>query len=136
MRRTRQGDPKETAMNVIENTNCCQITYNLIWHAMSGEPYHMSLVGTDAMLVEEAVNQGIDAHLEACFVPDRGDRFEWNGHRLECVVSEESLSTLLRRLFEIEDEDGEAARLADDILGTLGINEYGRFVGREALGLG
>lgn len=122
-------------MNVIENSNCCQIAYSLIRQAMSGEPYHMSLVGTDAELVQQAVNQGIDAYLEACFCPSRGDRYEWRGHRLECVVSSESLPTLLRRLYEIEDGEGEAARLADDILMTLGFNEYGRFVGREALGL-
>jgi hypothetical protein len=121
-------------MNVIENTNCCQIDYDLIRQAMT-EAYTMSLVGNDAALIEQAVNIGIDGCLEACFVPDRGDRFEWRGHRLECVVSVESLPTLLRRLYEIEDEEGEAAMLADAMLSTLGINEYGRFVGREALGL-
>lgn len=123
-------------MHVIENANCCKVSYDLIRQAMSGEAYTMSLTGTDAVLVEQAVNVGIDAHLEACFVPDRGDIFEWRGHRLECVVSVESLPTLLRRLFEIEDSEGEAARLADDILMTLGFSEYGKLVGREALGLG
>lgn len=122
-------------MQTIENANCCQITYALIRQAMSGEPYTMSLVSTDAELVQQAVNIGIDGHLEACFVRDRGDRFEWRGHRLECVLSSESLPTLLRRLYEIEGEDGEAAMLADAILHTLGFNDYGRFVGREALGL-
>ncbi len=122
-------------MNTIDNANCCRINYDLIRQAMNAEPYTMSLTHTDAALVEQAVNQGIDAHLEGCFVPDRGDCFQWRGHRLECIVSVESLPTLLRRLYEIEDEDSEAARLADDILQTLGINEYGRLVGREALGL-
>lgn len=122
-------------MNTVENSNCCQITYDSIRQAMNGEPYTMSLVGDDAALVEQVVNQGIDAHLEACFCPDRGDRFDWRGHRLECVVSNESLPTLLHRLYEIEDEEGEAARLGDDILHTLGFNEYGRLVGRVAVGL-
>lgn len=122
-------------MHIIENANCCRIDYSLVRQAMSGEPYHMSLVSTDAALVEKAVNQGIDGHLEACFVPDRGDRFDWRGHRLECTVSIESLPTLLRRLSEIEDDEGEAAMLVDDMLSTLGFNEYGRLVGREALGL-
>lgn len=127
--------PKETAINVIENANCCQIVYDLIRQAMSGEAYTMSMAGTDAELVQQAVNQGIDGHLEACFCPDRGDSFEWIGCKLHCVVSVESLATLLRRLYEVEDEEGEAAMLADDILMTLGFNEYGRLVGREAVGL-
>lgn len=122
-------------MNVIENSNGCQITYDSIRQAMNGEPYTMSLVGDDAALVGQAVNIGIDAHLEACFCPSRADRYKWRGHRLECVVSVESLPTLLRRLYQIEDEDGEAARLGDDILHTLGFNDCGKFVGRAALGL-
>jgi geranylgeranyl pyrophosphate synthase len=54
---------------------------------------------------------------------------------LTCVVSEASFPTLIRRLYEVEDEEGEAARLADDMLSTLGFSEYGKLVGREALGL-
>ena len=37
--------------------------------------YHMSLVAEDRQKVIAAVNQGIDAYLEACYVPDRGDSF-------------------------------------------------------------
>ncbi|MBI2806106.1 MAG: hypothetical protein HYX68_14085 [Planctomycetes bacterium] len=122
-------------MSVIENTNSCQISYALIRQAMEGEPYTMQLAGNDGPIVEEAVNQGIDGHLEACFCPDRGDRFEWVGGKLHCIVSKASFPTLIRRLYEVEDEEGEAARLADDMLRVLGINEYGRLVGREALGL-
>jgi hypothetical protein len=75
--------------------------------------------------IESAVNQGIDAHLEACFVPgERGDRFEWIGGRLECKVSAKSLPVLLRRLQEMADagklaEDDET--IVSDILGTLGM---------------
>ena len=35
----------------------------------------MSLVAEDRQKVIAAVNQGIDAYLEACFVPGRGDSF-------------------------------------------------------------
>ena len=57
---------------------------------------------------------------------------------LECVVSVESLPVLLRRLCESDlggdpDVQSEGNRLASDILMVLGINEYGRYVGREAL---
>ena len=88
------------------------------------------------------MNQGIDAHLEACFCPDRGDRFDGGRRKagklilcrtLECLVSPESLPVLLRRLSDSDDESGN--RLASDILMVLGINEYGEYVGRKALGL-
>ena len=91
--------------------------------------------------------EGIDSHLEACFCPDRGDRF---GHgvrkagkltlcrSLDCVVSPESLPVLLRRLCESDlggdpDVQAEGNRLAGDILMVLGISESGKFVGKEAL---
>jgi hypothetical protein len=57
---------------------------------------------------------------------------------LECCVSVESLPVLLRRLFELNANDDvvdAAASLGGDILLTLGFDEYGQFVGREALGL-
>lgn len=81
------------------------------------EPYTMSLVGDDAEAVIAAVNEGIDSHLEACFVPDRGDRFSHSGRRLECVVSPQSLPVLVRRLLEAGDEAG----VASGICQTLGI---------------
>ena len=92
------------------HTDSGVITYDAIRTAMDGEPYIMSLTGKDEILaVIEAVNQGIDSHLEACFCPDRGDRYEGGTRKtgrltlcrtLECCVSVESLPTLLRRLFE------------------------------------
>ena len=91
--------------------------------------YSMSLVGEDCQSVVAAVNQGIDAHLEACFVPDRGDRFRFqpqpgipgriSGARLECAVSPQSLVVLLRRLMESGNADAEA--LAASICQSLGI---------------
>lgn len=130
------------------DTGSALIPYETVRKAMSDEPYTMSLTGQDEVqAVILAVNQGIDSHLEACYCPDRGDRFEGGErkagrlvlcHTLECSVSADSLPVLLRRLFEI-DADPEitdaAASLGSDILMTLGINEYGEFVGREALGL-
>jgi hypothetical protein len=91
--------------------------------------YPMSLVGADRQIVIAAVNQGIDSHLEACFVPDRGDRFSMrtplgirgriSGPRLECMVSPESLPVLVRRLMESEDEEAES--LASSICQSLDI---------------
>ena len=91
--------------------------------------YPMSLVGEDRHAVIAAVNQGIDAHLEACFVPARGDRFQMrtppgirgsiSGPRLECRVSPQSLPVLIRRLLESGDDVAES--LASSICQTLNI---------------
>jgi hypothetical protein len=118
------------------------VTYQTVREAMDGRPFTMSLTGDDIEAVVEAVNQGIDSHLEACFCPDRGDRYD-GGKRmagrtvlcgtLDCVVSPESLPVLLRRLFDAGSEA--AMALATDILTSLGIDECGDYVGREALGL-
>ena len=98
-------------------------TYDEIRNLMGGKPFSMSLVGEDAQAVITAVNQGIDARLEACFCPDRGDHFEIEchmvgethlQHRLECSVSPQSMPTLLRRLY-----DGGGESLADSILSVL-----------------
>ena len=124
------------------HTGTSSVSYDAIHKAMDGEPYTMSLTGTDEVAaVIEAVNQGIDSHLEACFCPDRGDCYEIGKrmagrlllcHCLDCTVSVESLPVLLRRLFELGTDAGET--LASDILMTLGFDECGQFVGREALG--
>jgi hypothetical protein len=76
----------------------------------------MSLTDTDEIqAVIDAVNQGIDAHLEACYCPERGDHYAGGQRKagtlvlcrtLDCVVSPESLPVLLRRLFELDDEAG------------------------------
>ena len=133
-------------MNVI-NTNGCRISYDLIRKAAGDKPFTASLVGAAAAVAQKAVNIGIDSALEACFVPDRGDRYTHGERRvrgrlltttLEMVVSIESLPTLIRRLFELhgtDDEQNEAQQLAEDILMVLGIDDSGQFVGREALGL-
>ena len=46
------------------------------------KPYPMQLVGEEAELVERLVNQGIDSHLQACFIAGT-DNYEWKKHTLE-----------------------------------------------------
>jgi len=126
------------------------VDYETIRKAMNGEPFTMSLTDEDEIrAVIAAVNEGIDGHLEASYCPDRGDRYEGGERKagklvmcrtLECVVSVESLPTLLRRLCESDlggdpDVQAEGNRLAADVLVVLGVNEYGEYIGREALGL-
>jgi len=133
-------------MNSID-TGSGSVDYETVRQAMANEPFTMSLTDSDEIkAVIAAVNEGIDSHLEACYCPDRGDRYEGGKRRagklvlcqtLECVVSPESLPTLLRRLCESDlgdaDVEAEGNRLASDILMCLGISETGTFVGREAL---
>jgi hypothetical protein len=124
------------------------VSYETIRQAMDGEPFTMSLTDEDEIkTVIAGVNQGIDGHLEACYCPDRGDRYSGGERKagklvlcrtLECTISVESLPVLLRRLCESDlggdpDVQAEGNRLAGDILLCLGVNEYGTFVGREAL---
>ena len=130
------------------HTGSGTVTYEAVRRAMDSEIYTMSLTDTDEIkAVVEAVNMGIDSHLEACFCPGRGDSYEVGTrtagkltlcHTLECRVSPESLPVLLRRLYELdtaEDIADAGMSLADAILMTLGFDECGELVGREALGL-
>ena len=132
------------------DTGSGSVSYETVRKAMGNEPFTMSLTDTDEIkAIIEAVNEGIDANLEACFCPARGDSYEGGKrkagklvlcHTLDCVVSPESLPVLLRRLCESElggDTEVQSAgmSLAESILLVLGFNEYGEFVGREALGL-
>jgi hypothetical protein len=90
--------------------------------------------------IAQCVNQGIDAHLEACFLKGI-DRFD-NG---DCSVSPHSLCVLLRRLSDTDFQDSDqhnadefwdaAISLQTSIFSVLGIDEYGKYVGREAMGL-
>ena len=81
------------------------------------EPYQMDLAGQDAVACRNAVNQGIDSHLEACFCPELGDSFRVDGSRLSGTLSPQSLPVLVRRLLEAGDEGG----LASSICETLDI---------------
>jgi len=89
----------------------------------------MRLVGEDQPTVIAAINQGINPHLEACYVPAGADRFRLqtppgirgriSGPRLECRVSPQSLPVLIRRL--MESGDNQAESLASSICQTLEI---------------
>ena len=91
--------------------------------------YPMTLVGEEAEIVENLVNVGIDAHLEACNMPSRYDSFKWVGSRLKCSVSIESMLVLLRRMTEGhiyldgETEEDAAMLLRSGILQTIDIEE-------------
>lgn len=102
-----------------------EYTYKEIRELMR-EPYVMQLVGEDLEIVKKAVNIGIDAHLEACYFPEIGDRYELKtttvkdkvvSVKLDCHVSKGSLPVLLRRLFEMDDE--KAWQLGRDIIDSL-----------------
>ena len=121
------------------DTGSGTVTYEIVRQAMKGEPFTMSLTDTDEIrAVIDAVNQGIDGHLEVCYCPDRNDKYDGGSRKagrlvlcstLECSISPGSLPVLLRRLCDSDNEDGN--RLASDILMVLGINEYGKYVGRR-----
>lgn len=145
-------------IQVFSNGMGCEIDYSEVVKACDGENYKMSLVGDDAKVVTLAVNMGIDSRLQAVFgefangersIIATSDTDYWKdgdklilAHTLECEVEPESLPVLLRRLYENMEytgEDGDDAdvghSLAESILMTLGFDDYGRFVGREAMGL-
>lgn len=85
----------------------------------SDSHYKMELTPTDAQCVTNAVNQGIDSYLQACYLPARGDEYKQVGNRLMCKVSPESLPVLVRRMMESGDENAES--LASSICETLDI---------------
>jgi len=110
------------------------ITYAQIREKMNGESFPMTLVDKDEVAaVAEAVNQGIDSHLEICNSPERGDSYgpvdtmvggKVFARKLGCVVSKESFPTLLRRLCELRDKDNDAAdSLLSSILDSLDFTE-------------
>ena len=113
------------------NENGDEVLYEEVRKAMGDDLYPMSLTGRWAEAVKQAVNIGIDAHLEACFIREFGDSYEVNDRKvgdkvltraLDCKVSKESMPVLLRRLFEIEGDLQEpASSLASDILDSLGM---------------
>jgi len=74
------------------------ITYSQIREKMDGQPFPMTIADDgEIAAVVEAVNQGIDAHLEACNCSERGDSYEPEDvtvggrlltRKLACVVLE------------------------------------------------
>lgn len=122
-------------MKTFTNSMLCPVSYDDVIKACGGFRYQMSLTSKDEIkAVITAVNQGIDSHLEACYVPDRGDSYE-GGERtagklvmcrtLDCTVSPESLPVLLRRLSEDGDEVGMS--LVEGILTTLHFDDSGEY---------
>lgn len=85
-----------------------------------GGVYTMTVTGQDAEAVQAAVNQGIDAHLEACNVVGK-DSYQMKGkQRLVCKIHDESVPVLIRRL--ASDQVRPAAQgVAIAMLSTLGI---------------
>lgn len=125
------------------NSQLVQVTYSTILQAIEltdSDPFTMKIrCSVEWTAIAQCVNQGIDSHLEA--ICDPKDVFD-NGR---CSVTPHSLCVLLRRLEETDfqatdehtaDEIWDAATsLQTGILTVLGIDDYGRYVGREALGL-
>ena len=135
---------------LLTNENGCDILYRDIISACNGENYTLSVVGDDMDTLEYVVNMGIDSHLEAA-----DGKFTHKerkvGKRVLCYaldgsIDPESLCVIIRRLYDLPWCDSEDCRgddchgsrgvsLASSILMTLGFDECGEQVGREALGL-
>jgi len=81
--------------------------YRIEMHGGSDDLNHMA----------QAVNQGIDSHLEAVQFVEFGGQHGRRGFR----VTPETLHVLVRRLMEADDETGEAHSLASGICETLNI---------------
>lgn len=81
--------------------------------------YQMDLVGEDIDLVVSAVNQGIDAYLQAITQSEfEFYKSKFGTRRLRCTLKGKDIGVLIRRLLESEDEY--AYDLAQDMAGTLG----------------
>lgn len=118
--------PYSTVLTAIENTN--------------SNPFRMTICcQAEWTAIAQCVNQGIDAYLEVVCHPD--DVFN-NGF---CSLTPHSLCVLLRRLGDTDyrdtkecsaDEIWDAANsLQSCVLTVLGIDDDGRFVGRDVMGL-
>lgn len=130
--------------NNICNSQLVNVSYSTVLRAIEdtdSDPFTMTIrCDAEWAAIAQCVNQGIDSHLEACNLQGI-DRYD-NG---DCSVSPKSLCVLLRRLGGTEfratdkhsaDEIWDAATsLQSSIFTVLGIDEYGKYVGREAMGL-
>tara|TARA_R110002095_G_scaffold89232_6_gene77882 strand:- start:149 stop:553 length:405 start_codon:yes stop_codon:yes gene_type:complete len=129
-------------LNNICNSQLVQVNYFTVLQAIEltdSNPFTMSIRSPlEWAAIAQCINQGIDSYLEA--ICDPQDMFN-NGH---CSVTPHSLCVLLRRMGDTEfrdtgshsaDEIWDAATsLQSSILTVLGINEYGEYIGREAMG--
>jgi hypothetical protein len=112
---------EENDLEIVTDDNLNRITYAAIREANGNEPYYMRVNTEDYRRVAAAINQQIDARLQACFCPGRGDRQIGP----EFWISPESLPVLIRRLFESNDQESEM--LAQDMLQSLKFDERGQF---------
>ena len=136
--------PTEATEFTICNSMLVEIPYSTVLRAIKdtdSNPFEMTIrCQAEWSAIAQCVNQGIDAHLEACNLQDQ-DSYD-NGH---CSLTPHSLCVLLRRLGDTNyratdehsaDEIWDAATsLQSSILMVLGIDEEGEYVGREAMGL-
>jgi hypothetical protein len=142
------GGTAEQKDGLFQTSDLGTITYSRVMEAHP-EPYKMKLRGNSAAVLAQAILVGIDSHLEACFVEERGDKClsQQVAHiatlndetviapyccthptSLSVVFSAKSLPVLLRRLCELEyggdtDLQDMARCLADDILETIGLGD-------------
>ena len=126
------------------NSQLVNVAYSTVLRAIEltdSDPFSMTIrCPIEWAAIAQAVNQGIDPHVEACSLQGI-DRYD-NG---DCSVSPHSLCVLLRRLGDTEFHDTEkhnaddiwdaATSLQSSIFTVLGIDDCGRYVGREALGM-
>ncbi len=130
--------------NTITNCQLVSVPYSTVLKAIEAtdsDPFTMTIrCDVEWTAIAQCVNRGIDVYLEACFI--KGTDIFDNGY---CEFSPQSLCVLLRRLedteFKATDEHSAedlwdaATSLQSSILMVLGIDDYGQYVGREAMGL-
>lgn len=85
----------------------CPVFYEDVREAMTGEYYEMSPVGSALKWVIRAINQGIDAHLEACFLPgdDRAGDPELAGYSDLRLGRSDNCSYLSKKIAVLNDMD-------------------------------
>jgi len=124
-----------SSSDILENQNGCKISYADIRKAMNGEPFDITTMSIkEKKMIAKAINVGIDSRLQACFVPDRGDKISTENGRMAVEFSIESFPVFLRRLFEmvgLNDTDDTGTDLGSGCLEVLGFNDTGKFVGRK-----
>ncbi len=129
--------------NTICNSQLVQVDYSTVLRAIEltdSDPFTMTIrCPIEWAAIAQCVNQGIDSFLEAICRPE--DSFD-NGY---CSISPHSLCVLLRRMGDTEFRDTDdqssddlwdaATSLQSSIFAVLGIDEYGEYIGRGAMGL-
>lgn len=92
--------------------------YAKITALCANRPYDMILRNKfEIDFIVSLISKGIDSYLEACFVPERGDKYILTAGALSCVISPESLCCLVRRIIESDNE--EMQDLAEGIMESL-----------------